>query len=330
MFTSLIRRAPAALSMASCRAVRALVVCALLPLRATHPPATSLDRPVSHALSADIATPLRDALARRKPRMAVGLPVADGATALQMRIALARAATKTLDMQYYIATEDTTGKLLLAAALYAADRGVRADAGRRSELPRYRSRDGRAQHAPEHRDPRVQPFGASQRGMVERTANFFTRIDSFTRRMHNKAMIADNQPAIVGGRNSATNTSVRFPTLQFRDLDVLAAGPVTSDISKSFDDYWASASSYPLRVLNQQTFDPKDLDAMRDELRDHWRKNADPYNAKLLNATPLARQIARDELELVWALPNSRSMRRTRSRGRPARTWFPPMQRLPS
>ncbi|MCQ4380211.1 hypothetical protein NO113_20375, partial [Clostridioides difficile] len=45
------------------------------------------------------------------------------------------------------------------------------------------------------------PFGASQQRMVERTANFFTRIDSFTRRMHNKAMIADNQIAIVGGRN---------------------------------------------------------------------------------------------------------------------------------
>ncbi|MCG3102373.1 fructose-bisphosphatase class II, partial [Enterobacter sp. DRP3] len=41
---------------------------------------------------------------------------------------------------------------------------------------------------------------------------------------------------------------------------------MTNDISKSFDDYWASASSYPLRVLNHQTFDPKDLDAMRDEL----------------------------------------------------------------
>jgi putative cardiolipin synthase len=48
---------------------------------------------------------------------------------------------------------------------------------------------------------------------------------------------------------------------------VLAAGPVTNDISKSFDDYWASASSYPLRVLNHQRFDPKDLDAVRDELR---------------------------------------------------------------
>ena len=162
MFTSLIRRAPAALSWrAACRQARALVVCALpLAACATHPPATSLDRPVSHALSADIATPLRDALASPEaahPGQSGFRLLADGATALQMRIALARAATKTLDMQYYIATEDTTGKLLLAAALYAADRGVRADAGRRSELPRYRSRDGRAQHAPEHRDPRVQP-----------------------------------------------------------------------------------------------------------------------------------------------------------------------------
>ena len=107
---------------------------------------------------------------------------------------------------------------------------------------------------------------------------------------------------------------------------MLAAGPVTSDISKSFDDYWASASSYPLRVLNQQTFDPKDLDAMRDELRDHWRKNADPYNAKPLNATPLARQIAR-ELELVWA-PAEFKVDAPDKVARPTGTYDgPPMQR---
>ena len=208
MFTSLIRRAPAALSWrAACRQARALVVCALLPLAAcaTHPPATSLDRPVSHALSADIATPLRDALASPEaahPGQSGFRLLADGATALQMRIALARAATKTLDMQYYIATEDTTGKLLLAAALYAADRGVRVrmlvDDLNFHDIDRVMA----ALNTHQNIEIRVfNPFGASQRGMVERTANFFTRIDSFTRRMHNKAMIADNQLAIVGGRN---------------------------------------------------------------------------------------------------------------------------------
>ncbi|CAG9249667.1 Phospholipase [Burkholderia diffusa] len=336
MLMSLIRRAPAALSWrAACRPARALAVCALLSLVAacaTHPPATTLDRPVSHALPTDTATPLRTALAAPEaahPGQSGFRLLPDGATALQMRIALARAATKTLDMQYYIATEDTTGKLLLGAALYAADRGVRV----RMLVDDLNFRDIDRVMAGLNTHPKVEirvfnPFGASRYGMVERTANSLTRLDSFTRRMHNKAMIADNQIAIVGGRNLGDEYFSASPTLQFRDLDVLAAGPVTNDISTSFDDYWASASSYPLRVLNHQKFDPKDLDAMRDELRDHWRKNADPYNAKPLNATPLAQQIARDELELVWA-PAEFKVDAPDKVMRPSGAYVsPPMQRL--
>ncbi|WP_042586297.1 phospholipase D family protein [Burkholderia sp. MSHR3999] len=309
MLMSVIRRAPAARAWrATCRSARALAVCALLSLVAacaTHPSATTLERTVSHALPADAATPLRDALAApvaARPGESGFRLLADGAAALQMRIALARAATRTLDMQYYIATEDTTGKLLLGAALYAADRGVRV----RMLVDDLNFRDIDRVMAALNTHPNIEirvfnPFGASQRDVMQRTTIFFTRIDRFTRRMHNKAMIADNQIAIVGGRNLGDEYFSASPTLQFRDLDVLAAGPVTHDISASFDAYWASGSSYPLRVLNHQTFDPKDLDAMRDELRAHWRENAEPYNAKPLNATPLAQQIARGELGLVWA-----------------------------
>ncbi|KVR02682.1 phospholipase [Burkholderia ubonensis] len=309
MLMSVIRRAPAARAWrATCRSARALAVCTLLSLVAacaTHPSATTLERTVSHALPADAATPLRDALAApvaARPGESGFRLLADGAAALQMRIALARAATRTLDMQYYIATEDTTGKLLLGAALYAADRGVRV----RMLVDDLNFRDIDRVMAALNTHPNIEirvfnPFGASQRDVMQRTAIFFTRIDRFTRRMHNKAMIADNQVAIVGGRNLGDEYFSASPTLQFRDLDVLAAGPVTHDISASFDAYWASGSSYPLRVLNHQTFDPKELDAMRDELRAHWRENAEPYNAKPLNATPLAQQIARGELGLVWA-----------------------------
>ncbi|KVR04660.1 phospholipase [Burkholderia ubonensis] len=309
MLMSVIPRAPAARAWrATCRSARALAVCALLSLVAacaTHPSATTLERTVSHALPADAVTPLGDALAApeaARPGESGFRLLADGAAALQMRIALARAAIRTLDMQYYIATEDTTGKLLLGAALYAADRGVRV----RMLVDDLNFRDIDRVMAALNTHPNIEirvfnPFGASQRDVMQRTANFFTRIDRFTRRMHNKAMIADNQVAIVGGRNLGDEYFSASPTLQFRDLDVLAAGPVTRDISASFDAYWASGSSYPLRVLNHQTFDPKDLDAMRDELRAHWRENAEPYNAKPLNATPLAQQIARGELGLVWA-----------------------------
>lgn len=278
---------------------------AFLTACATRPPATAFDRQITHALPATETTPLRTALAPLEaahPDESGFRVLSSGTDALQMRIALARSATKTLDMQYYIANEDTTGKLLLGAALYAADHGVRV----RMLVDDLNFKDidqvmaGLNSH--DNIEIRVfNPFGSAQEGVFERTTNLFTQIGHFTRRMHNKAMIADNQLAIVGGRNLGDEYFSASETLQFRDLDVLAAGPITADVSASFDDYWNSSIAYPLRVLNKQKFDAKELDQTRDDLRQHWRTNADPYNAKPLNATPLASQIAKDQLGLTWA-----------------------------
>ncbi|CAG4907003.1 Cardiolipin synthase C [Paraburkholderia saeva] len=272
---------------------------------ATRPPATDLHRDITHALPASEPTALGAALApleRTHPGESGFRVLANGADALQMRIALARAATKTLDMQYYIANEDTTGKLLLGAALYAADKGVRVrmlvDDLNFKDIDRVMA----ALNSHDNIEIRVfNPFGAAQQSFYERTSNVVTQLGHFTRRMHNKAMIADNQIAIVGGRNLGDEYFSASETLQFRDIDVLAAGPITNDVSASFDEYWNSSASYPLRALNKQKFDAADLDAMRNELRQHWRTNADPYNAKPLNATPLASQIQKNELGLTWA-----------------------------
>ncbi|MDR5834512.1 phospholipase D family protein [Caballeronia sp. LZ034LL] len=283
----------------------ALLAVTLLGACATRPPATAFDRPASQALPPDTATPLEAALTpleRQHPEQSAVRLLPTGTDALQARIALARAATKTLDMQYYIAEEDNTGKLLLGAALYAADRGVRVrmlvDDLNFKDIDRIMA----ALNSHDKIEIRVfNPYGSAQRSFAERTQNFFTNLNHFTRRMHNKAMIADNQIAIVGGRNLGDEYFSASPTLQFRDLDVFAAGPVTQKISASFDDYWNSPLSYPLRALNKQKFDPAELDKTRDDLRAHWRAQADPLNAKPLNATPLARQIARGEMGLVWA-----------------------------
>ncbi|WP_429554193.1 phospholipase D family protein [Paraburkholderia sp. MM5477-R1] len=272
---------------------------------ATKPPATAFDRQLTHALPATADTPLREALApfeAKHPEQSGFRVLASGTDALQMRIALARAATRTLDMQYYIANEDTTGKLLLGAALYAADHGVRVrmlvDDLNFKDIDRIMA--GLNSH--DNIEIRVfNPFGSAQQGMFERTTNVFTQIGHFTRRMHNKAMIADNQVAIVGGRNLGDEYFSASETLQFRDMDVLAAGPIVADVSASFDDYWNSDLAYPLRALNKQKFDQKELDQTRDDLRHHWRTHADPYNAKPLNATPLAAQITSEQLGLTWA-----------------------------
>ncbi len=278
---------------------------AFLTACASKPPATAFDRPVTHALAPTENTPLRAALEPLEaahPGESGFRVLSSGTDALQMRIALARAATKTLDMQYYIANEDTTGKLLLGAALYAADHGVRVrmlvDDLNFKDIDRIMA--GLNSH--NNIEIRVfNPFGSAREGMFERTTNVFTQIGHFTRRMHNKAMIADNQLAIVGGRNLGDEYFSASEVLQFRDIDVLAAGPITADVSASFDDYWNSSIAYPLGVLNKQKFDRGELDQTRDDLRQHWRTNADPYNAKPLNATPLSTQISNKQLGLTWA-----------------------------
>ncbi len=185
-----------------------------------------------------------------------------GTDALQARIALARAATKTLDMQYYLANEDNSRKLLLGAALYAADRDVRVRM--LVDDLNFKDIDRIMAALNTHQNIEIcvfNPFGSTQRGFSERTQNIFSNVDHSTRRMHNKAMIADNPDRpIGGGRNLGDEYFSASPTLQFRDLDVFAASPVTQKISASFDEYWNSSISYPLRVLNKQKFDAGELD----------------------------------------------------------------------
>src|SRR5262250_3783112 len=53
------------------------------------------------------------------------LLVPDNLAAFALRALSARAATKTLDLQYYVWQTDVTGRLLAREVLRAADRGVR-------------------------------------------------------------------------------------------------------------------------------------------------------------------------------------------------------------
>lgn len=292
-------------ALAVARRLPALLFVLLAAACSTLPPATSLDRPASHALAHPGTTPLGQALA---PLVAAhggqsGFRLlTDGTDALQMRIALARAATKTLDLQYYIASEDTTGRLLLAAALYAADRGVRV----RMLIDDLNFDDAKRLMIALSSHPKIEvrvfnPFGSERPSVFARTETFVTRLDRFTHRMHNKAMIADGSVAIVGGRNLGDEYFSASPKLQFRDLDVVAAGPIVDDVSKSFDAFWNSAGAYPLKTLDKQHFADSDLRAARAALRAHWRAQAAAVGAKPLRDAPLAQQIAQHQMGLVWA-----------------------------
>ena len=69
------------------------------------------------------------------------------------------------------------------------------------------------------------------------------------RRMHNKLMVSDNAAAIVGGRNIGDVYYGVNAVANFRDLDVLAVGPVIGDLSAVFNRFWNSASTVPIAAI---------------------------------------------------------------------------------
>ncbi len=124
----------------------------------------------------------------------------------------------------------------------------------------------------------------------------FSRLN---RRMHNKSFTADNQAAIVGGRNIGDEYFGADSPVAFADLDVLAAGAVVREVSASFDAYWNSASAYPAASLIGTA--PPDSAA---QVRDAWTKlNDDPAAARYVEAlrsTPLVRQLVSSDIPFEW------------------------------
>lgn len=172
--------------------------------------------------------------------------LADGRDAFAARAVLAQLAERSLDIQYYIWRNDTTGGLLLDEITKAADRGVRVrlllddnnTAGLDSVLARLDAH------------PRVEVRLFNPFAMRDlRLLGFLTDFARLNRRMHNKSFTADNQVTIVGGRNVGDEYFGAAGDVAFADLDVLAAGPVVREVSDDFDRYWNSPSSYPLAAL---------------------------------------------------------------------------------
>jgi putative cardiolipin synthase len=68
-------------------------------------------------------------------------------------------------------------------------------------------------------------------------------------RMHNKAWIADNRVAIIGGRNIGDEYFGASESANFSDTGLVMGGPVVAQVSREFDAYWNSAEAVPIQAL---------------------------------------------------------------------------------
>lgn len=220
--------------------------------------------------------------------------LAQGTDAFAARMLLADAATRSIDVQYYIWRGDLTGYLLLDRLRQAADRGVRVrllldDHGVSGLDPEIV-----ALQAHPHIEVRLwNPFNLRRLKMASYTFDF----SRLNRRMHNKSFTIDGHASVVGGRNVGDEYFDTGLTPLFVDLDVLLIGAIVPAIGADFDRYWNSPSAYPA----QQIIAPMEAGDPIGQGLEPFRHSAQLAEYQtLLQSSELVNKLAAGTLDMEW------------------------------
>lgn len=188
--------------------------------------------------------------------------------ALMSRLWLIDQAHHSIDLQYFIFENDATGRLVAQRLLAAADRGVRVRLLLDDVSIRHEDRLLGALNAHPHIEVRVfNAFRTRDPSTPSKLLQFAVEGRRLNRRMHNKSMIVDGCVAVIGGRNIGDEYfDARADESNFRDLDLVAIGPVVAQAARAFDAYWNSDVSWPLDAYRTTRDDKADLATLRPEL----------------------------------------------------------------
>lgn len=225
----------------------------------------------------------------------------DPLLAFVARARTARVAERSLDIQYYLWHHDITGRLLQNELYAAANRGVRvrlllddmSKSGRDEELLALNS----------HPNIEVRLFnpGRNRTSDLKRAVEIGLRFFSFNRRMHNKAWIADNRLALVGGRNIGDEYFGAATKANFRDTDLLLLGEAVEDTSLIFDSFWNAAEVIPLETLYKKgtRWDKATFAAKREA----WRIQAaaTPWGKELSQIQSFTDYFTEKRIKIHWS-----------------------------
>jgi len=226
--------------------------------------------------------------------------LADPQPAFEARVALVAEAEQTLDLQYYIWEPDSAGTLMAVKLSQAAKRGVRV----RVLIDDFTTSGHDMSLALLNSLPNVEvrlfnPYGSrGARGL--QMLGDFSRLNH---RMHNKALIADGRAAIVGGRNIGDHYYGVSGEANFRDMDVLATGPVVADIAASFDSFWNSEFAVPVEALGfaKQEKVAKRFERAQAEAPAWQEKNAAAIKVLLPATHDLRARLSEWGANMAWA-----------------------------
>jgi putative cardiolipin synthase len=220
-----------------------------------------------------------------------------GLDAFAARLALADSAERTLDLQYYIWTADSAGKLLAEHVLRAADRGVRVrflldDLG--GSAP-----DNVLLTLSSHTNVEVRIFNPVANRTFRKLSMLFD-FNRVNRRMHNKSFTADRAVTIIGGRNIGDHYFGLGEQPLFADFDVIGAGPAVDEVETMFERFWYSASSIPAEALFTKQTGSEDFVVTRALLTTVASSITNSPQFAPLVRDEVANGIRRHDVSLTW------------------------------
>uniref|UniRef100_UPI002FDFC7A3 phospholipase D-like domain-containing protein n=1 Tax=Silanimonas lenta TaxID=265429 RepID=UPI002FDFC7A3 len=176
----------------------------------------------------------------------------NGADALAMRLHLIRAARERIELKSFIFQLDDGGKLVLDALLEAAERGVKVrvlldqlygldDPNLQAALASHHANFELRLYNPTFDEARTQP--------LQFAAGIVCCFRRFNQRMHGKLLLVDGVVGITGGRNVQDRYFDWDPAFNYRDRDLVVAGPAVREMQADFDRFWVAERSVPAEQL---------------------------------------------------------------------------------
>ena len=203
-------------------------------------------------------SPLRDLAARALAESTPEQPrhyaviIDRGPDAMLARINLIRAATTRIDLQTYIFDEDDAGQLVLDELLAAARRGVQVRL-LLDQLSALRRVETLAALAGAHANFEVRIYNpVLHRARINYPQYAIAAACCWKRlnqRMHSKMLLIDSAIGITGGRNYQDDYYDWDDEFNFRDRDLLVAGPVAATMDAAFVAFWNDRRSVPVGNL---------------------------------------------------------------------------------
>lgn len=176
-----------------------------------------------------------------------------GQDALLARLNLLRSARHSIDLQTYIFDKDDSARLVLDELLAAARRGVRVRV-LIDQLSAIADLQILAALAGSHRNFSIRiynpTFGKAKLNYFDYAGSVLCCFRRFNQRMHTKLLLVDERIGITGGRNYQDDYYDWDAEYNFRDRDVLIAGPEAGAMASNFQAFWDARRSTPVERLN--------------------------------------------------------------------------------